>query len=88
MPQPWWSRGRKPADRSILARAFVAKMVYNLSDTRQLIEQVRTSANLRRICGWLRLQDVPSEATFSRAFAEFAVSELPQGAGNPLGEKP
>ena len=31
---------------------------------------------LRRLCGWERAGAEPSEATFSRAFAEFAASEL------------
>ena len=29
------------------------------------------------MCDWEHVSEVPSEATFSRAFAEFAVSELP-----------
>src|ERR1700722_10596235 len=33
--------------------------------------------SLRRILGWERRSQVPSEATFSRAFAEFARSDLP-----------
>ena len=33
--------------------------------------------SLRRILGWERRSQVPSEATFSRAFAEFARGELP-----------
>jgi hypothetical protein len=32
---------------------------------------------LRRLCGWERRGELCSEATFSRAFAEFARSELP-----------
>src|SRR6202035_4142785 len=32
---------------------------------------------LRRLCGWQRAGEVPSEATFSWAFAEFAASALP-----------
>jgi Transposase DDE domain len=32
---------------------------------------------LCRLCGWQRAGEVPSEATFSRAFAEFATSALP-----------
>jgi hypothetical protein len=31
---------------------------------------------LRRICGFERVSAIPSEATFSRAFAEFATSGL------------
>jgi hypothetical protein len=33
--------------------------------------------NLRRLCGWERTAQVPSEATFSRAFDEFAALDLP-----------
>ncbi len=69
--------GRPPADRQALARAFVAKAVLNLPTTTMLIERLQVDATLRRLCGWGRVGAVPSQATFSRAFAEFAVSELP-----------
>ena len=36
-----------------------------------------TDKTLRRLCGWQRAGEVPSESTFSRAFAEFAASALP-----------
>jgi hypothetical protein len=42
-----------------------------------LIERVEADKTLRRLCGWSRPSEVPSESTFSRAFAEFAESELP-----------
>jgi hypothetical protein len=71
------SKGRPLEDRKAIARAFVAKAVYNLETTRQLIERLGQDTSLRRICGWERLSGVPSEATFSRVFAEFAASELP-----------
>src|SRR5262245_16697079 len=61
--------GRSPKDRQAVARAFVAKSFYDLSTTTALIERLRTDKNLRRICGFERRADVPSEATFSRAFA-------------------
>lgn len=32
--------------------------------------------NLRMICGFMKKNDIPSESTFSRAFSEFADSEL------------
>jgi len=70
-------RGRPVEDRKAIARAFLAKAVYNLETTRQLIERLGQDVSLRRICGWERSSAVPSEATFSRAFAEFAASELP-----------
>lgn len=70
--------GRPEKDRRPLARAFVAKAVCGFPTTRAMIEAVATTANLRRICGWERRGDVPSEASFSRAFACLATSELPQ----------
>jgi hypothetical protein len=69
--------GRPLAERAALARAFVAKAVLNAPTTRMLIERVQADKTLRRLCGWSRPSEVPSEATFSRAFAEFADSELP-----------
>ena len=70
-------RGRPLAERAALARAFVAKAVFNLPTTRTLIEHLLGDRTLRRLCGWSRPGEVPSEATFSRAFAEFAASALP-----------
>jgi hypothetical protein len=64
--------GRKRLDRRALARAFVAKAVYNHPFTCSLREALRTSRGLRRICGYARRCDIPSESVFSRAFAEFA----------------
>jgi hypothetical protein len=64
--------GRKPWERQALARAFVAKAVYNHPHTRATIEALRAAPVFRRICGLVRRTDIPSEATFSRAFAEFA----------------
>jgi len=71
------SVGRPPAERAALARAFVAKAVFNITATTTLIERVTTDKILRRLCGWEQANQIPSEATFSRAFAEFAVSALP-----------
>ena len=70
--------GRPSEDRCALAAAFLAKAVYNCLTTRQLIEQLRTNAQMRRLCGWNTASALPHESTFSRAFAEFAQSELPQ----------
>jgi Transposase DDE domain/Transposase domain (DUF772) len=69
--------GRPLAERAALARAFVAKSVFNLPTTRLLIDLLSADKNLRLLCGWQRLGEVPSEATFSRAFADFADSALP-----------
>jgi len=74
---PRHGRGRNPEDRRALARAFVAKAVLGLPTTAAVIERLAIDKSLRRICGWESVREVPSEATFSRAFAEFAASELP-----------
>jgi transposase len=71
------SAGRPQEDRRAIARAFVAKAVYNLETTRQLLERLASDVRLRRLCGWETERALPSEATFSRAFAEFAQSQLP-----------
>ena len=70
--------GRPPQDRTAIARAFVAKTVYNMPTTRALLDRLETDSALRRICGWERKNDVPDEWTFSRAFAEFSASQLPE----------
>ena len=69
--------GRPPAERAALARAFVAKAVFNLPTTSLLIGMLSADKSLRRLCGWQRVGELPSESTFSRAFAEFAASALP-----------
>jgi len=68
--------GRPPEDRCALARSFVAKAVYDLANTRMLIDLLHTMPSLRKICGFVRQNDIPPESTFSRAFAEFALSGL------------
>ena len=67
----------RATDRAALARAFMAKAVFNIPLTNMLIERLGVDKTLRRLCGWERLGAIPSEATFSRAFAEFANSALP-----------
>src|SRR5271169_1674274 len=77
VPEPPRGPGRPPVDRRALARAFVAKVVLGVPTTSALIERLDVDKSLRRILGWERRSQVPSEATFSRAFAEFARGELP-----------
>jgi len=72
------SVGAPPKDRCVIARTFVAKAIYNIPTTVMLIDRLQTDKSLRRICGWERKSEIPSESTFSRAFAEFAESDLPQ----------
>ena len=68
--------GRPEEDRATLARAFIAKAVFDVPTTRALIERLEVDGRLRRLCGWSGGGRLPSEATFSRAFSEFAESGL------------
>lgn len=68
--------GRKQADRRSIAHAYIAKAVYNLPTTELLLEMLRTNSVLRRFCGFAYQRDIPSAATFSRAFAKFAKGKL------------
>ena len=70
-------RGRPQQDRAALARAFIAKAVFQIDTTRALRERLANDRALRRLCGWESIRALPSEATFSRAFAEFAEGALP-----------
>ena len=79
--------GRPPKDRTAIARALVAKMVYHLPTTRALLDRLDCDSALRRLCGWERKNDVPDECTFSRAFAEFSESRLPERVHEALIKK-
>src|SRR5216683_7795659 len=70
--------GRPAKDRAAVATAFLAKAVLNLPTTRDLISRLRVDEALRKFCGWSSVQALPHESKFSRAFAEFAATELPQ----------
>ena len=72
----WCGVGRPPHERGWLANAFVAKTVLGLSTTVGLMERLTIDRALRRICGFHLNRKLPSEATFSRAFDEFAQSSL------------
>jgi len=64
--------------------AFVAKALYRIPATSDLIRVLQGTRNLRRICGFSAIGKIPSESTFSRAFAEFAASELATQAHDSL----
>ena len=74
----WVGNGCPPSDRLALCKAFIAKAVWNFATTRDLIDAIRHRPTLRRLCGWETLGEVPSEATFSRAFDAFARDGRPQ----------
>ena len=68
----WCGMGSPPHERAWLANAFVAKAMLGLSTTAGLLERLTIDRALRRICGFRLCKKLPSEATFSRAFEEFA----------------
>lgn len=79
---PWLGRhrrvGRPREHRCAMAAAFIAKAIFNFGTTRSLMDALRGNPQLRRLCGWNQASQLPHESTFSRAFAEFACTELPQ----------
>jgi Transposase DDE domain/Transposase domain (DUF772) len=79
--------GRKPLDRQALARAFVAKAYYRLATTSDLRRALLSAVNLRRICGFVAVDDIPSDSTFSRAFNEFSAGSLGSRVHDALVEK-
>lgn len=79
--------GRKPLDRQALARAFVAKAYYRLATTSDLRRALLSAVNLRRICGFVAVDDIPSDSTFSRAFNEFSAGSLGRQVHDALVEK-
>ena len=61
-----------PKDREEIARAMIAKSVYNMQTTRDLIDRLHCDRVLRVLCGWRYKTDIPSEAKFSRVFKELS----------------
>ena len=45
-------RGRPAHDRACVARAFLAKAVFNIPHTRALLDRLAHDPTLRRLCGW------------------------------------
>jgi len=80
----WCGVGRPPLERAWLANAFVAKAVLGLATTAGLRERLMIDRALRRICGFPLCKRLPCEATFSRAFSEFAEAGLGQGVHKAL----
>jgi len=67
-----------PKDREQIARAFIAKSVYNMQTTRDLIDRLHSDRVLRVICGWRYKIDIPSESKFSRVFAQLSDMNIAQ----------
>ena len=76
-----------PKYREQIARAFVAKSVYNFQTTRDLINRLHIDRTLRILCGWRYESQIPSEATFSRAFDEISTMQIAQKTHEQFVEK-
>ena len=72
----WCGLGRRMKSRESIFRAYVLKSVYDLPTTKVLIENLIGNSTWRQLCGWEYASQVPSEATFSRAFAELSETQL------------
>ena len=66
------SKTNPPKDREQIARAFIAKSVYNFQTTRDLIDRLHIDRTLRILCGWRYSNNIPSESKFSRVFKELS----------------
>ena len=72
----WCGNGRRPANRESIFKMFILKARYNYPDTKATLQIIKQSPRFRRLCGWESLAEVPSEATVSRAFEEFAKDDM------------
>jgi len=72
----WCGLGRRLKSREKMLRAYFLKSVYDLPTSKVLIENLKGNSSWRQLCGWEYPSQVPSEATFSRAFGEFAKLNL------------
>jgi hypothetical protein len=77
-PYRWSGVGCPPKERAWIVHAFIAKAVYQFPTTRALLEALQARPTLRQLCGWESIGAIPSESTFSRAFADFSADELLQ----------
>lgn len=73
-----FTNGRPSKDRSAIARAFIAKIVFKLPYTKNLLKELKNDKQLKNICGWESLARLPSESKLSRAFNEFSKLCLPE----------
>lgn len=69
--------GAPERSRFALAQAFVAKAILGFEQTTQLRCRLLVDTTLRRLLGFETGRLLPSAATFSRAFAQFARIGLP-----------
>ena len=68
--------GHQLKSRENIIRAYFLKSVYDFPTTTVLIENLKGNSTWRQLCGWEFSSQVPSEATFPRAFGDFAKLNL------------
>lgn len=83
LPDRCWT-GRPPKSRRGIFNAFVAKAFLKLPTTLHLVERLQSDHHLRLICGFETRSQLPSESVFSRVFAEFSKTQLPQRVHSEL----
>lgn len=71
-------RGRPAKSRCAIYRSFIAKTVLQIPTRPKLINRLKSDRNLRKLCGFMNIKDIPSETTLSRVFAEFSKEEINQ----------
>lgn len=69
-------KGQPPKSRSSLFLAFLAKSIYGIATTTSLIDYLNSHKLLRNSCGYEYRSQIPSESTFSRAFAQFSQAQV------------
>ena len=80
IPCTRFKMGRPQKDRTAIARAIVAKIVFKIPYVKHLLEYLKVDHNLRVICGWIFPEELPSESRFSRAFRDFAKLKISEKA--------
>lgn len=68
--------GRPPYDRRKMARSCIVRLILKIHTTSNLIKRLEVDRGMRRICGWLEGESLPSESVFSRALNDFANEKL------------
>jgi len=74
----WCGNGAPSCPRTWLAQAFSAQRADQFPPTGALLDALQSRPLLRQLCGWDSAGEIPSEPTFSRAFAAFAQDPVPQ----------
>lgn len=78
IPSSRFVNGRPPKDLIAIARANIAKIVFKIPYTKDLIRCLKNDKQLQQLCGFDIYKPLPSPSKFSRAFNKFAKKSLPE----------